>query len=331
MKHLLHTLVLLMPLFLTMGCGSHDGTVPKNDEELLKILDLKLDKHPNDDELLYERSQVYMRLDRPKDAVSDLVRATTLKPKEVKYFLALGDAYFAFNGDVENSYAALQRAIDLDPENPEAYLKMGELTYYSRDYDRAMENLSKVTAKDPNNRTALFMKGFIYKETGDTAKAVTLLNKVCSLYPDYEPAFEELGILYATHGNSMAVEYLNTAIRLEPNNTNALYALAMYYQDNGKWGQAETLYKKILDINANHKDAWHNRGYIALTEEHKYNVACQYFSRAIQCDSSFVEAWVNRGYAFELQGNKKQAKADYQSALTFDAACPQALQGLKRL
>lgn len=271
-----------------------------------------------------------LRLNRTNDAINDMMKATQLDDKNQEYFLLLGDAYFA-NGDIEHSYSTLQHALELNDKNVEAYLKLGEIAFYGRDYDRAMDNLSKVTAVEKDNRTALFMKGFIYKETGDTNNAIILFRKVCDLHPDYEPAFEELGTLYATHGNPMAVEYLSTAIRLEPQNTNALYSLAMYYQDKAEMDKAEEIYKQILDVNSNHKDAWHNRGYIELFHYNDYDLAIEYFTKAVQCDNLFKEAHANRGCAYELKGDKNNAEICYRSALEIDPQFQPAIEGLKRL
>ncbi|MBR3986241.1 MAG: tetratricopeptide repeat protein [Bacteroidales bacterium] len=331
MKHIVRLLILTLPfLFALVGCNSNTPTTEMSNDDMLKVLDVKINKHPQDAELLYERAKIYLELNRVNDAIADLSRATSINNKEYKYFMLLGDAYFA-NGDVEHSYSSLQRALELKPESAEAFLKLGEIAYYSRDYDRAMEHLSKVTAKDPNNRTALFMKGFIYKETGDTSNAILLLRKVCDLYPDYEPAFEELGVLYSVHHNPMAVEYLNAAHQLEPTNTNALYALAMYYQEGNKIDQAEDIYKRILDIDDQHKLAWHNRGYIQLFTYGDYPLAIEYLTRAIQTDSTFIEAWANRACAYELNGNKEQARHDFQHALELDHTFQPAIDGLARI
>ena len=323
-------ILLLTALFALSGCGRHGSTPDMSNEEVLKVLDIQIHKHPKDDKLYYDRAKVYMEMGRVNDAIADLSRAVALNDKKPEYHMLLGDAYLA-NGRIEQSYTSLQRALDLDPDNQEAILKLGEISYYSHNYDRAMECLNRVTAKDPQNRTALFMKGFIYKETGDTTNAVALLRKVCDLYPNYEPAFEELGVLYATHRDPLALEYLNTAIRLEPQNTNALYALAMYYQDLNQMDKAEELYKQILDINANQKDAWHNRGYIELFTYGDYPEAIEYFTHAIQCDSTFAEAWVNRGCAYELSGDKQHALEDFRNALELDHTFQPAIDGIKRV
>lgn len=331
MKQLKTLLILLLPIFFSlMGCNRNVESSNMSNDEKLKVLDVQISRHPKDDKLLYQRAEIFLEMERVNDAIADLVRAVSLNNKEVKYHMLLGDAYFA-NGDVEHSYQTLQNALALDPTNTECYLKMGEIAYYSRDYDRAMDNLGKVTAKDPQNRTALFMKGFIYKETGDTVNSIQLLRKVCDLYPDYEPAFEELGILYAAHHNPMAVEYLSTANRIEPKNTNVLYALAMYYQEGNKLDQAEQIYKQIIDIDANNKHAWHNRGYIEMFTYGDYPKAVEYLTRAIQSDSTFIEAWANRGCAYELLGDKSKARSDFQSALNLDHTFQPAIDGLNRV
>lgn len=330
MKHRTLILILLLPI-ITAICGCNNSTPSENmsNEDILKVLDIKIHKNPKDDNLYYDRAKIYIELNRVNDAIADLARAVSINDKEFKYHMLLADAYFS-NGDVGKSYSSLQRALELEPDSQEAFLKMGEIAYYSRDYDRAMDNLGKVTAKDPQNRTALFMKGFIYKETGDTTNAILLLRKVCDYHPDYAPAFEELGMLYADHHDPLAVEYLNTALRLQPDNTNALYGLAMYYQDLNQPERAEELYKQILDINDNHKEAWHNRGYLQLFTYGDYPLAIEHLTRAIQCDSTFIEAWTNRGCAYELTGDKQHAREDFMAALRLDHTFQPALDGLNR-
>ena len=328
-----HSLIILLivPLIMAIaGCKNNNpATDNMTDEDILKVLDIKIQKHPKDADLYYDRARIYLKVNRVNEAIADLSRAVSINNKEFKYHMLLGDAYFA-NGDVEHSYKSLQDALQLEPDNQDAFLKLGEIAYYSRDYDRAMDNLGKVTAKDPQNRTALFMKGFIYKETGDTSNAIILLRKVCDLYPDYEPAFDELGMIYADHHDPLAVEYLNTALRLEPQNTNALYGLAMFYQGLNKPDKAEELYKQILNINNNHKEAWHNRGYIELFTYGNTDLAVEYLTRAIQCDSTFIEAWTNRGCAYELLGDKSSAHSDFNAALQLDHTFQPALDGFNR-
>lgn len=290
-KYAIYLTVMLAAVIAT-GCKQHAITDDMTDSEKLEVLDLQIEKHPNDAALLAQRAQVLLNLGRAKEASYDINKAVKAEPDNDKYLMLQADIFFA-NGDVSNSYSALSAAEKLSPDSKEVQLKMGELTFYSKDYDRSIKHLTKVTEKEPDNRTALFMKGFIYKETGDTMSAVTLLRKVCDLYPEYEPAFEELGILYATHHDPMAVEYLATALRLEPTNTNAMYALAMYYQETEEYAEAEKLYRQMLDVNPNSSDALNNLGWLEKEVYGDMDRALEYFTRALDANPQNEEAQKN--------------------------------------
>ncbi len=324
-------LMIMLALTLLAACNNkkneHSDMTP---DEVIAILDTKILKNDKDHSLYYQRAKMLMEVGRVNDAISDLVKAISIKNDKIEYHLLLADAYFA-NGNVDDSYKTLDKALELDADNQEAILKQGEIAYYSRDYDRALTNLSKVTEKDPQNRTALFLKSFIYKEKGDTANAIVLLRKVCDIYPDYSPAFEELGVIYSMHHSPLAEQYLTTAINLDVNNTNARYNLAMYYQEIGQIEAAEETYKQLLDIDNTNKYAWHNRGYIELFNNSNYDKAIEHFNRALQCDSLFIEALTNRGCAYEMKGDIQNAYQDYTNALQHQPYFEPALEGLNRI
>ena len=284
--------LLIATVGLMWGCKQQIVTDDMDDKEKLEILDRQIEKHPNDAALLAQRARVLLNMGKSKEASYDINKAVKTEPDNDKYLMLQADIFLA-NGDVSNSYTALSNAEKIAPDSKEVQLKMGELTFYNHDYDRSLKHLTNVTDKDPNNRTALFMKGFIYKEKGDTASAVTLLRKVCDIYPEYEPAFEELGVLYATHHDPMAVEYLSTALSLEPSNTNAMYALAMFYQETEKYDEAEKLYRQMLDINPNSADALNNLGWLEKEVYNDHERALEYFQKALEADPSHEAASQN--------------------------------------
>ena len=332
MKHtLLYTILAIVVIAGLSSChNSKKDYSDMSDEEKLEIINIRLKKSPQNAELLYDRASVYVNLERYNDAIIDLNKAIEIKPEKKEYHALLGDTYFRL-GDMEHSYKSFEKVVSLDPKDKEGYMKLGEIAFYSKDYDRAMDHLSKVTADDPNNQNALFMKGFIYKETEDTANAAFYFRKVIDLYPEYEPAYEELGFMYANHGSDLAIEYLTTAIKLEPNNTQAMYGLAMYLQGKQRMDEAEELYNRITETNPAHKDAWHNMGYIECFHYGDFDKAIEYFSRAIECDSKFVEALTNRGWAYALKGDRTNARINYNSAIEIDPNYQPALDGLAEL
>ncbi len=300
------------------SCSHNTDNLDRN--ESLRVLDAKIKRDSNNADLYYQRSLILIDMGKDssrssyfKDAIADLQRATHIDNTKPDYFTALADAHFSL-GNVGNSYTALQKALAIDPDNFEAHLKMGEIAFYSKDYDRAIESLNHVTEKDRNNQTALFMKGFIYKENGDTTSAVYYFRRLIDLYPDYEPAYEELGFLFSQHRNKLGIEYLTTALSLQPDNINILYALAQTYQEAEDAETASNYYVRILEIDSTYKYAWFNRGRMEMELYEDYINATEFFSKAIQCDPQFAEAYHNLGLTYELMGDNTKAEGYYAQA-----------------
>ena len=129
-------------------------------------------------------------------------------------------------------------------------------------------------------------------------------------------------MLYSGNGNKLGIEYLNTALRLEPKNINVLYALAQTYQDAEEADIANEYYVKMLEIDPQNKFAWFNRGRLELELYEDYEAAVEFFTKAIDSDPNFAEAHYNRGLSYEMMGDKTHAEACYATAqnLGFDKA-----------
>lgn len=319
MKRLILFVSLLVLALGIISCGGNAiDNMPR--EDALKMLDDQIKKDPDNADLLYQRGKMLISLGKEKqlskyfkDAISDLTKATELDNSHSDYYTALGDAYFSL-GDVDKSYNALHQALKIDENNFEACMKMGEIAFYSGNYDLAMENLNKVTAQDKDNQTALFMKGFIYMENNDTANAVYYFRRLTELYPDYAPAYEQLGMLYINNSNKLGLEYLTTALSLDPKNVNILYGIAQFYQDAEEADMANEYYVKILEIDPKFKYAWFNRGRLELELYEDYNAAIDFFNKALEIDPQFAEAHHNKGVAYEMLGDKTNSETCYAKA-----------------
>ena len=293
MKKMKTYLLAAIVLVTVASCHQQKETADLSDSEKLEVLDLQLEHHPKDPHLYAERALVHFNLGRLKEAQADIEHAVELDSKNVDYRLRQADIYLT-SGNIENSYKALSEAEKLDPDNKEVQLKLGEVTLYGHDYDRALRHLDKVTSQEPDNITALTIKSYVHKEMGDTVSAVRLLTHVCDIDPENVMAFEELGVLYSLRHNPLAVEYLSAALRLNPNNTNAMYSLAMYYQETGNFVEAEKLYRQMLDVNPNSSDALNNLGYLEKEVYGDLERAAEYFDKALEADPDNREAQQNR-------------------------------------
>ena len=104
MKHQTLILILLLPLFAALtGCNNSTPTENMSNEDILNVLDIKIHKHPKDDNLYYDRAKIYLQLNRVNDAFAAPPRPIPINEKELNYNTLLADADFA-KADVEQHY-----------------------------------------------------------------------------------------------------------------------------------------------------------------------------------------------------------------------------------
>ena len=312
------TKIIAFALVATMffACGKDEKPVEFDNmpiEEQVALLDAKIRKQPNDADLYYRRAEVLLRAENSQEALADIQKAISLNSKVAEYYVLQADILFV-QGENALAFSALQTAIEKDGKCKEAYLKSAELSLYLKDYDKVLFNTNQVMLLDKNEPMAYFLRGWAMKEQGDTLKAVTDYRKAVELKGDYEEAFEELGNLYAIKGDGLAVEYLKSVININPKNVNAMYTLALFYQEHDAQQQALDTYKQILDIKPNHADALHNVGYINYEYKQEYDLAIECFTSAIKADSTFWQAYANRARAYEKKGESVKAAEDFKKS-----------------
>jgi tetratricopeptide (TPR) repeat protein len=318
------------------SCGSNK----KNDIIKTKVsdtlspeitkLNVKIAADPDNSDLYNERAKLLVEKQKTDEAFSDIRTALNIDSSKAPYFLTLSDVYFAM-GKIKNCKLAIEKSMTLDPKYAEADLKYAELSLYFKEYKKTIEYIDKALSVDKINARAYFMKGMTYKETGDTAKAVSNLKTAIDQDPEYYHAFIQLGILYSVKKNKLAVDYFMNAIRLNSKSTEARYGLGMFYQETEEYDKAIIEYDSILRIDPKYKFAHYNLGYVNLVYLKKYSQAVKYFTDAITCDPKYAEAYYNRGYSYELIGDIRNAKADYNQALELRPNYQKPIDGLNRL
>lgn len=101
-----------------------------------------------------------------------------------------------------------------------------------------------------------------YKNQGDTATYMATLERGMKVYPeDCNPLLVEVTNHYITSGQShLALEYLERAIKSEPNNATFYQAQGALLDQLGKPDSARVSYEKAIEINPDFFDPWLNRG-----------------------------------------------------------------------
>jgi tetratricopeptide (TPR) repeat protein len=234
-------------------------------------------------------------------------------------------------GLYENSMESLNRVLVIDPENTESLLKLAELNLILRKYREAIDYSRQAIALDSRDPLPYFIMAYTFAEAGDTVQAIKNYLEVVNRDQDYYDAYIQLGLIYSTAGNDLAVDYFNNALNLDPNSIEALYALAMYYQQTENATNAIATYNKLLLIDPENVYANYNLGYVHLVLLNDFKQAIKYFTKAVELNPRYYEALYNLGYCYELTADYGRARELYNKTLEIEVNYDRAVEGLNRV
>ena len=282
-------------------------------------------------ELLHQRAKLYIQRHEMEQAAVDIHEVMLLDTTKAEYFITLSDICLAANKP-GRAKAALEKCLSLEPESKEGNMKLAELLFIARQYDKVFKYLNNILKVDVHNPKAYFMKGMTYKEMGDTTKAISSFQTAIEQEPRYYEPFMQLGIIYTLKNNKLALQYFDGAININPRSEEAIYGRAMWYQEHlHDYDKAIQDYTSIIQLNPGNKHAHFNLGYVHYQYLKVNDQAIKHYSDAINVDPSYAEAIFNRGLCFETVGNIGMAKADFEAALRLHPDYALAADALERI
>ncbi len=326
---------LLAALMLLACNGNNNDKAPATEDPMLssspalKSLTDEIHKSPKMAGLYYERGKELRRLRYDSLAYKDFAKAVSLDSSKSEYYSAVGDLLFE-NRDINGSLEWIQKAIDKNPEDRKAHLKIAKLFLYTKDYPRAFSEINIVLRKNVYDPEAYFLKAMLYKDAHDTAKAISNLQTAIQVAPDYRDAVIELGLLHSARNDSIAIRYLNNAYIMDTTDVFPIYARGTYFQEHNDYVRAKEEYRRCILSDKRYTDAYFNMGYILLQED-SFAKAWRQFDMAIKTDPTNPAAHYNRGLCSELMDSFANAVADYRVALRIDTGYEAPKKALKRL
>jgi tetratricopeptide (TPR) repeat protein len=287
--------------------------------------------NPDNADLVYKRAKLFIEQQNFRDASLDIVRAINMDSTKADYYIILSDVHLAANKPTL-AKQSLEKCLTLQQDHKEGNMKLAELYFIARQYDKVFEHLNNILRKEINNPKAYMMKGMAYKELGDTAKAISSFQTAIEQDPKYYAPFMQLGVLYGEKGNVLAEQYFTGAINVNPRSEEALYGRAMYFQEvKHDYDKAIQDYTTIIQLNPKNKNAHFNLGYIHYEYLKVRDQAIKHYTDAITADPYYAEAYYNRGLTYEALGNIGAAKKDYEEAMRVRPDYRLAKAGLERV
>ncbi len=279
----------------------------------LAALQPLLEKQPQEPQILDVAASAYEQMGNTPLAVQTLRQAIVIDPARSALYLHFADLCFAhnsFQAGIEMLNAGLQKlpkspplylargvllvqlgeyakaendfakAAELDPAQTSSSVAQGLTQLQQSNLDDALAVVRAKLKQNPDDGYLYYVKAETLRQKGmepGTAafqEALTAAEKAVQLNPKFPLAQDLLGTLYLRQNKlSMAIQQFNSALKVEPNNEQALYHLIVASRNSGQTRVIPELMKRLAQAKAFNKkqDEQMNRYTFVVEPDRKQN------------------------------------------------------------
>jgi tetratricopeptide (TPR) repeat protein len=230
---------------------------------------------------------------------------------------ALSEAIALINsGRVDKAEAICRSAVGRNPDDINMVALLGAILLKSNRVPEAEQHLRQAIRLAPNFAKPHEDLGHLLLMKRQPEDAVEVLRKATRLDPHLDHAFFNLGKALAMLGRGQeADEAFERSFELNPERKKL--ALAAEHQKEGRWEEAEQLYREVLRDNPTNVDAMRLLGNVAMQTGRIY-YAERLFRRAVSNAPDFVMAQIDLGHALKKQSRLEEAIEQFRQAIRLE-------------
>jgi len=215
----------------------------------------------------------------------------------------------AMNSEYEAAIDEFTKAINKKPKSAEAYILRGRARFASASIIISVsENFSCV-------EEAITFGNATEKQIRAFDMAIDDLNTAIKLKPKNAVAYRDRAVVYMDKGdNESSMADYNQAIKLNPKYAVAYNGRGCLYLIMKEYDNAIVDYDEAIKLDPNYINAYNGRG-SSYYEKKDYDKAIADFSQVILLDPNRVNAYIARGFSYYYKDDYGSAIADFEEVL----------------
>jgi tetratricopeptide (TPR) repeat protein len=292
-------------------------------------LNKKIAENPKEDSLYAMRAAAYYKDNIYDQAIKDMAKALSIDSTNAAYHHILADIYMD-NNDSRMALRTMERIVSIHPERIPSLLKLAEVQFIVAQYKPSIETTAKVLQLDPQNAEGFFMQGRNLAALNEKERAAAAYKKCTSLDAEHIDGWVELGHLLNEKKDPAALQYFQTAQRIDSTDVPAIFGEATFYTQKNQLDKAIEVYKKAIAIDHQNADAMYNIGLLSMDLK-KFKEAKDNFNICTQVDPQYVMGFFYRGVCNEELGLFAEAKKDYEQTVTLSPNFERGRKALEKV
>lgn len=201
---------------------------------------------PNSADVMYELAQYYIVLKENDRGIAAMERAVELAPTNYWYSQGLANLYIQ-GGNLEKATTLLERMSETFPNNTDVLYALLQTYNRTGAFEKSIALLDKLEVRLGKNEQLSMQKYAIYSQLGEPDKAEAELQGLIDKYPDDYRYQVALGDEYMDNGKTQqAYDIYRHVLAEDPDNAQATYSMAAYYQKTGDTQRYEQQLDSVL-------------------------------------------------------------------------------------
>ncbi len=200
------------------------------------------------------------------------------------------------------------------------HIENGRDYYNQGDYQQALEEYNSSLEIIPEVAFLYFERAQVYLALDDLKKALEDITSSIELdsslaEPEMTFAYGQRGLIYfELEEYEKAIEDWQAYIRLEGEDTETLYRIALAYLQVEAYDEAEVSLSRVLVLDPGYTMAYYQRANVYSLQK-KHPEAIMDYDKAIEFQIGLDISYFNRGIAYLSLEKTKEAKADFKEVI----------------
>ena len=271
---------------------------------------------PEDARTKFLKGLVLADLKRPDEAEAALVKALELQPEFPEAQQRLEHMQQS-RPLVAATAEELEESLQEDPDNNDDRLLLSHHYLRERNWDKAIEHLEALTSRDNQNHRALFDLSQAYVALGNLDRAIDCLIQLEERLPNDPNIRYGLAELLLQNGETeLAVKEYRNAAEMMPRNPLFHFRLGQAMREQDRDDRAEEAIRKAIEIQDNFPAAHYELGLIEYTSDRE-EAALKSFGKAFTQNQRLFMALYYSGMIMQTtRKNPDEARKFFQSVLS---------------